>query len=68
MGEAETVNEVGGRGRKREEEESSMRVGDKRRITIPPDLGYGDQGHGGVIPPDSWMVIEVEMMSVGACI
>ncbi|PHT27460.1 putative peptide/nitrate transporter [Capsicum baccatum] len=33
-----------------------MRVGDKRRITIPPDLGYGDQGHGGVIPPDSWLV------------
>ncbi|PHT71274.1 Peptidyl-prolyl cis-trans isomerase FKBP15-3 [Capsicum annuum] len=44
-----------------------MRVGDKRRITIPPDLGYGDQGHGGVIPPDSWLVIEVELMSVGAC-
>ncbi|PHT25950.1 hypothetical protein CQW23_34431 [Capsicum baccatum] len=41
-----------------------MRVGDKRRITIPPDLGYGDQGHGGVIPPDSWLVIEVELMSV----
>lgn len=28
---------------------------------------YGDQGHGGVIPPDSWLVIEVELMSVGAC-
>ncbi|KAM3199105.1 hypothetical protein P3L10_034257 [Capsicum annuum] len=27
-----------------------MRVGDKRRITIPPDWVYGDQGHGGVIP------------------
>ncbi|KAM3339755.1 hypothetical protein P3S68_029624 [Capsicum galapagoense] len=30
-------------------------------------LVYGDQGHGGVIPPDSWLVIKVELMSVGAC-
>ncbi|PHT48642.1 Peptidyl-prolyl cis-trans isomerase FKBP53 [Capsicum baccatum] len=38
-----------------------MRVGDKRRITIPPDLGYGDQGLGGVIPPDSWLVLFLDL-------
>ncbi|PHT26265.1 hypothetical protein CQW23_34121 [Capsicum baccatum] len=38
-----------------------MRVGDKRRITIPPDLRYGDQGHGGVIPPDSWLVLFLDL-------
>ncbi|PHT27550.1 hypothetical protein CQW23_32836 [Capsicum baccatum] len=38
-----------------------MRVGDKRRITIPPDLGYGDQGHGGVIPPYLWLVLFLDL-------
>ncbi|KAH0723493.1 hypothetical protein KY285_006039 [Solanum tuberosum] len=43
---------------------AGMRVGDKRRITIPPELGYGAKGDGGIVPPDSWLVIEVELIYV----
>lgn len=41
-----------------------MRVGDRRRITIPPHLGYGAKGHLDVVPPDSWLIIEVELIYV----
>ena len=41
-----------------------MKVGGRRRLTVPPELGYGDKGAGSVIPPGATLIFDVDLLEV----